>query len=117
MFPSEGTFIAATKLLGLLEKKKIGESLYFLGCLVLSYVYSLFLEESLNMPGTSVFPLSETGVLGDFWGRIKGEQVSQWQGSDQDHRSLGAKCSFSSPQCPISIIRSPTGLLSNKVAG
>ena len=23
-------------------------------------------------PGTSVFPLSETGVLGDFWGRIKG---------------------------------------------
>ena len=48
MFPSEDTFIAATKLLGLLEKK-IGESLYFLGCLVLSYVYSLFLEESLNI--------------------------------------------------------------------
>ena len=24
------------------------------------------------VPGTSVFPLSETGVLGDFWGRIKG---------------------------------------------
>ena len=23
------------------------------------------------MPGTSVFPLSETGMLGDFWGRIK----------------------------------------------
>lgn len=45
------------------------------------------------------------------------QQVSQWQGSDQDHRSLRAKCSFSSPQCPISIIRSPTGLLSNKVAG
>ena len=22
--------------------------------------------------GTSVFPLSETSVLGDFWGRIKG---------------------------------------------
>ena len=24
------------------------------------------------VPGTSVFPLSETGVLGDFWGGIKG---------------------------------------------
>ena len=24
------------------------------------------------VPGTSVFPLSETGVLGDFWGHIKG---------------------------------------------
>ena len=24
------------------------------------------------VPGTSVFPLSETGVLGYFWGRIKG---------------------------------------------
>ena len=24
------------------------------------------------VPGTSVFPLSETGMLGDFWGRIKG---------------------------------------------
>ena len=24
------------------------------------------------VPGTSVFPLSETSVLGDFWGRIKG---------------------------------------------
>ena len=23
------------------------------------------------VPGTSVFPISETGVLGDFWGRIK----------------------------------------------
>lgn len=52
------------------------------------------------------------------------EQGSQWQGSDQDHTSLRwrkanlctAKCSFSSLQCPISIIRSPTALLSNKVA-
>ena len=24
------------------------------------------------VPGISVFPLSETGVLGDFWGLIKG---------------------------------------------
>ena len=24
------------------------------------------------VPGTSVFPLSETDMLGDFWGRIKG---------------------------------------------
>ena len=24
------------------------------------------------VPGTSVFPLSETDVLGDFWGRVKG---------------------------------------------
>ena len=24
------------------------------------------------VPGTSVLPLRETGVLGDFWGRIKG---------------------------------------------
>ena len=24
------------------------------------------------MPGTSVFPSSETSVLGNFWGRIKG---------------------------------------------
>ena len=24
------------------------------------------------VPGTSVFPLSETGVVGSFWGRIKG---------------------------------------------
>ena len=24
------------------------------------------------VPGTSVFHLSENGVLGDFWGRIKG---------------------------------------------
>ena len=51
--------------------------------------------------------------------------MSHWQGSDQDHRSLRwrranlftAKCSFSNLQCPISIIRSPTGLLSNKVTG
>ena len=28
------------------------------------------------VPGTSVFPLSETGVLGDFWGRIKGAKYS-----------------------------------------
>ena len=28
------------------------------------------------VPGTSVFPLSETGVLGDFWGRIKGAHSS-----------------------------------------
>ena len=24
------------------------------------------------VPGTSVFPSSETGMLGNFWGRIKG---------------------------------------------
>ena len=38
------------------------------------------------VPGTSVFPFSETGILGNFWGRIKGAkyrfvlQDGTWEG-------------------------------------